>query len=84
VLDAASARKVEQVTVTTDTVGYTAEIEAGSSPSGPFRAVSEPRTVGARTTFTLQDANARYYLVWITDLGGLSVAHVNEVTARGG
>jgi serine/threonine-protein kinase len=83
VVDAGRARSLAQVTVTTDTVGYTAEIEQGSSPNGPFTSVSDPRTVGRSTTFTLKDANARYYVVWITDLGGLQAAHVNEVTARG-
>jgi hypothetical protein len=83
VLDAGRTRKLTQVTVSTDTVGYTAEIQAGSSPSGPFKPVSDPRTVGSRTVFTLKNANARYYVVWITDLGGLTSAHVNEVTARG-
>jgi serine/threonine-protein kinase len=83
VLDAGSTRKVTQLTVATDTVGFTAQIQAGSSASGPFRPVSDSRTVGSRTVFTLNNANDRYFLVWITDLGGLSSAHVNEVTARG-
>jgi serine/threonine-protein kinase len=83
VLDAGQARKVTELTVTTDTVGFTAQIKAGSSPGGPFQPVSDPRTVGSHTVFTLNNANARYYLVWITDLGGLSSAQVNEVTARG-
>ena len=83
VLDAGRARKLTQLTVATDTLGYTAEIQAGSSSGGPFRRVSDSRTVGSHTVFTLNDANARYYLVWITDLGSLSSAHVNEVTARG-
>jgi hypothetical protein len=37
----------------------------------------------ATTTFTLTKARARYYVLWITDLGGLSAAHVDEVQARG-
>jgi hypothetical protein len=64
-------------------VGFTAQIKAGSSPGGPFQPVSDSRTAGRHTVFTLNNANARYYLVWITDLGGLSSAQVNEVTARG-
>ncbi|HYX75949.1 MAG TPA: protein kinase, partial [Gaiellaceae bacterium] len=77
VLDAGSTKRLTEMTVTTDTVGFTAQIQAGSSQSGPFRPVSSPRTVGSRTMFTLNGANARYYLVWITDLGGLQAAHVN-------
>jgi hypothetical protein len=38
--------------------------------------------VGRRTTFTLDGKSARYYVVWITDLGPATFAHVNEVTAR--
>jgi eukaryotic-like serine/threonine-protein kinase len=84
VLDAGSQKKLTQLTVTTDTAGYTAVIRAGSSATGPFTQVSKPQTVSSRTVFPLQGANAQYYVVWITDLGGLSRAHVNEVTAKGG
>ena len=83
VLDAGSKRKLTQLTVATDTAGYTAVIKAGPSPTGTFTRVSTPQTVADRTVFALQDADAQYYLVWITDLAGLSRAHVNEVTAKG-
>jgi serine/threonine-protein kinase len=76
-----SSRAVSRVTVTTNTPGFTAEIQSGSSASGPFRSVSSPQTVGARTTFELHDAHGPYLVVWITSLGALSQAHVNEVTA---
>jgi predicted Ser/Thr protein kinase len=72
---------LHHVTVTTDTPGFTAEIEAGASPSGPFHTVSGPQTMSAQTNFDLTDASAGYFVVWITDLGTLSKAHVNEVTA---
>jgi eukaryotic-like serine/threonine-protein kinase len=80
VLDAGAQRKLSAITVTTDTPGYTAEIQAGDSPRGPFHTVGAGKTVAARTTWDLQGADARYYVVWITDLEGR--AHVNEVTAR--
>jgi eukaryotic-like serine/threonine-protein kinase len=83
VLDAGSQKKLTQLTVTTDTAGYTAVIRAGSSATGPFTQVSKPQILSSRTVFPLQGANAQYYVVWITDLGGLSRAHVNEVTAKG-
>jgi hypothetical protein len=83
VLDAGSTKQLTEMTVKTDTVGFTAQIKAGPSSSGPFTPVSSSRTVGSSTTFTLDHAHARYYLVWITDLGGLQAAHVNEVTAKG-
>jgi serine/threonine-protein kinase len=81
VLDAASPVTVHHVTVTSDTPGFTAEIQIGDSRDGPFRTVSASKTVGAQTTFDLSDARGRYLVVWITDLGPLSSAHVNQVSA---
>jgi predicted Ser/Thr protein kinase len=82
VLDAGRARELSRITVSSDTPGFTAEIESGPSSSGGFKAISSPQPVGRVTRFTLHGGASRYYLVWITDLGPLSVAHVNEVTAR--
>ena len=79
-----SRRPVRRVIVQTDTPGDLMEIQAGASPTGPFTTVASVRRVSGTTTFTLDDdVAARYYVVWITDLGGRSVAHVNEVRARG-
>jgi eukaryotic-like serine/threonine-protein kinase len=83
VLDAGKARKLSQVTVTTDTSGFTAEIEGGSSAGGPFRPVSSSQVVNGSATFKLHGGAARYYVVWITDLGSNGSVHVNEVTAKG-
>jgi hypothetical protein len=82
VLDAGSATKLARVTVTSDTPGFTARIESGSSPSGPFTPVSGTQTVTASTTFTVSGATARYYVVWITSLGSHASVDVNEVKAR--
>jgi predicted Ser/Thr protein kinase len=82
-LDAGAPKAVSSLRVVTDTPGFTAEIKDGNVRAGPFDTVSSSRTVGATTTFTLHHARARYYVVWITDLGGLHVAHVNEVRALG-
>jgi hypothetical protein len=70
----------ETLTLTTDTPGFNAEIRAGSSPDGPFDTVvaGDARTA-ATTTWELQDTDAPYLAVWITDLD--RVAHVNEVKA---
>jgi serine/threonine protein kinase len=81
VLDAGRAETLHQVVVTTDTLGFTARIEAGDSPSSVFHDVSSSQTVGARTTFALEHATGRYFVVWITNLGDHSKVHVNEVTA---
>jgi eukaryotic-like serine/threonine-protein kinase len=81
VLDAGTAVKLGSLTVKTNTPGYTARILAGNSPSGPFDDDSADRTVGVSTTFALNGATARYYVVWITLLPPGDVAHVNEATA---
>jgi serine/threonine-protein kinase len=83
VLDAHRPAALKSVTVASDTPGFTAQIVTGSSPSGPFTADSSPRQVGSSTTFTLNGRTARYYVVWITNLGAYSSVHVNEVRASG-
>ena len=73
-LDAGRARsKLSQLIVRATRPGFTAEIEAGSSPSGPFTPVSDSQTVGGNTTFSLRGQSGRYYVVWITDLGAQHV-----------
>jgi eukaryotic-like serine/threonine-protein kinase len=82
VLSAGGARKVSKITVTTDTPGFKAEIESGSSQGGGFQPVSAVKTVGGTTTFSVNSGPAQYYVIWITDLGGNDSVHVNEVTAK--
>ncbi|MBD0348607.1 MAG: serine/threonine protein kinase [Thermoleophilia bacterium] len=82
VLDAGRQSAVTHVTLTTDTPGFRAEIHAGASAAGPFEPVSDNRAVERSTSFRLREGPERYYVVWITDLGGGQVAHVNEVRAR--
>jgi serine/threonine-protein kinase len=69
----------ERIALTTDTPGFTAEIRAGDSPEGPFETVGDGKLVGPSTTWELREADASYYVVWITQLVGS--AHVNEVKA---
>jgi len=83
VVDAGRAVALKTIAVTSDTPGYTAEIEAGSSPEGPFTLDSAAGRVGSHTTFPLNGSTARYYVVWITNLGAHDSVHVNEVKARG-
>ena len=65
-----------------DTPGFRAVIRAGDSPDGDFRTVSAAKTVDGQTWFDLRDAKARYFVVWITQLGpGYDYAHVNAITA---
>jgi serine/threonine-protein kinase len=82
VLDAGRAVQLGQLGFSSDTPGFRAQIQAGDSPTGPFQPVSAPRTVGGRAVFRLQGPKARYYVVWITQLGnGYPFAHVNEADA---
>ena len=81
VLDAGRAVTVHHVTVTTDTPGFTAAIQLGDSRDGPFDTVSDSKTVSGQTTFDLTNAHGRYVVVWITNLGSISSAHVNNVSA---
>jgi hypothetical protein len=82
VVDAGRPVALKQLTVTTDTPGFTAKILAGSSPNGPFRDDSAVHTANGTATFALNGATARYYVVWLTGLPPGSVAHVNEIKAR--
>jgi eukaryotic-like serine/threonine-protein kinase len=82
-LDAGSPVKLAQITVTTSTPGFTAEIQSGDSSTGGFAADSSSQTVNGTTTFPLNGATAQYYVVWITQLppaGGR--AEISEVTAK--
>jgi eukaryotic-like serine/threonine-protein kinase len=73
---------VETLTVSTDTPGFTAEIRAGDSRMSFGDPISAAQRVARRTTFELDDTDARFLVLWITELASGS-AHVNEVTAAG-
>jgi hypothetical protein len=79
VFDAKRAVELSALTVTTDTPGYTAVIQASNRPEGGFKTISDSQAVEEQTTFDLQGGSYRYYLLWITSLE--SRAHVNEVRA---
>ena len=83
VLDAGSSKQLTQVSVQSGTPGFTALIQAGSSTSGPFTDDSAPQTVNGNATFTLNGKSARYYVLWITNLGPSSSVEIDEVTAKG-
>lgn len=78
VLDAGETAKLSELTVSTPTPGFTARIDAGPQPTGPFRPVSGEQTVDGATTFRLREADARYYVVWIVDIPS-GVARISEV-----
>jgi hypothetical protein len=82
-LDAGRAVKLSQLTVTTPTPGFTAEIQAGDSSAGGFTADSSSRTVsGSTATFPLNGATGRYYVIWITQLPPEGRAEISKVTAK--
>jgi eukaryotic-like serine/threonine-protein kinase len=66
VLAAGGPVKLAHLTVKTPTPGFTAEIQAGDSPSGSFTADSSSQRVDGTTTFSLDGKTARYYVIWIT------------------
>jgi serine/threonine-protein kinase len=82
VLSAPRDVALKQMTVTTDTPGFTAQIRVGSSPTGPFTQDSSPKISNDSSVFALKGTSGKYYEVWITNLGSNSSVHVNEVTAR--
>jgi serine/threonine-protein kinase len=82
VLDAGSSVQLAKVMLTTPTPGFTAEIQAGDSPTGGFQTDSSSQTVsGTTATFTLDGKTAQYYDVWITQLPPGNRAQISEVTA---
>ncbi|HWH55168.1 MAG TPA: protein kinase [Gaiellaceae bacterium] len=81
ILRARRAVSPKTLTFTTDTPGFTAEIQSGNSPSGPFSRASGPRTAGPTTGYSL-NRGGRYFVIWITDLGDNESVHINEVRAR--
>jgi len=90
VLDAGKSVRLGNVTIKSPTSGFSAEIKAGTSSSGPFDVVSDQRDVGETTTFTLHVPDGRrYYLIWITKLAQFDTgdaskpfgARISEVTA---
>src|SRR3954454_5413575 len=83
VLDAGSAQTLSSITVQSTTPGFTAEILAGNTlGSSTMKVDSSKHSVGSSTTFSLGGAKARYYIVWITDLGSNASVRINEVTAK--
>jgi serine/threonine-protein kinase len=86
VLRVPQAMKLSQLGIATATPGFRAQIQAGSSPTGPFSPVSQDIVVGGQQRFSLTvSSSEQYYLVWITQLPpGQPSARINDVTATSG
>lgn len=85
VLDAGGTVTATRLLLTTSTPGYSAEVQAGESPDGPFLPVAAARITTSSSAFTLAPRPARYLVIWITSMPDGGVAAVDEVavTARG-
>jgi serine/threonine-protein kinase len=84
VLDAGGPVTLHRIALTTPTPGFTAKILAGDSPAGPFPAtVSASQQVqGSETPFAIDSPDRhRYWVIWITQLGGFENARIAGVTA---
>jgi serine/threonine-protein kinase len=83
VLDAGKLVQLAELTVTTDTPGFTAQIKATNTLGGTPEKISDSKVVGRTTTFEISPQGPkRYYVIWITKLPGSGhSAHVNEVRA---
>ncbi|MFL5951426.1 MAG: protein kinase domain-containing protein [Gaiellaceae bacterium] len=86
VLDAGTLVQLAELTVITDTPGFTAQIEATNTQGATPDKISGSKVVGRTTTFDLTPSGPkRYYVIWITKLPQDDhVAHVNEVRAYRG
>jgi hypothetical protein len=75
--------QLAELTVTTDTPGFTAQIKATNTLGGTPEKISDSKVVGRTTTFEISPQGPkRYYVIWITKLPGSGhSAHVNEVRA---
>jgi hypothetical protein len=82
VLDAGSGRTVRQIDVDTITPGFTAVIKAGDSEQDFPDTVSGVQVVSSsQASFAVGGGAHRYYLLWITDLGGNRQVRITEVKA---
>jgi serine/threonine-protein kinase len=84
VLDAGKSVQLHHLGFTTATPGLTAEIRAGDSKTGPFTdVVGASQTVGSQAQYTITGGEHRYYVIWITRLGGhYDTARINTVSAN--
>ncbi len=87
-VDAAPGVAAKEVRIIDKTPGFTATIYArngappASWPDPGWTQVSSPTIVGSSTALPLntQGRSYRYYLVWVTDLGGHEQLSLDEVT----
>jgi serine/threonine-protein kinase len=87
-LDAYPGTSAKALQIMTDTPGFTATIYARHNspplhwPDSGWTQVSSPTKVAGRQNIALSSGSTqyRYYLVWITNLGGHTSLAINQVT----
>ncbi len=82
ILAAPSSMKVRELIVDSSTPGYRALIQSSDDEFGPFTPDSDSVVGSSHTVFDLHGATARYYLIWITNLGPSNQVGISEVTGR--
>jgi eukaryotic-like serine/threonine-protein kinase len=83
--DLAQAEDVARIEIQSDTPGYSIQVRAGDeSPSDETGLGVVGATTDAQERLSIPvESSARYWLVWITDLGANSFVHINEVKFLG-
>jgi len=86
-LDASPGTTVREVVIHTSTPGWTAAVYARNDrppltwPDSGWAQLSSPKVVSSKQDIRLTSAaRYRYYLVWITSLGGRPQVSINEIT----
>jgi serine/threonine-protein kinase len=86
VFDLGQARKIERVTLVSNSPGYSFQLRASNTPqpvATGFRDVAGKADASRITTLRVSPATARYWLVWITGLPPTGSASLAEVRFRG-
>ncbi|HET8975483.1 MAG TPA: hypothetical protein VFN15_02545 [Solirubrobacterales bacterium] len=83
-LDADSAVKASELRLKTNTPGWSGEVYAANQQAGDLAGWGEPvgsitRTSADETVPLELSEPARYYLVWITDLGNGDTVELSEI-----
>jgi serine/threonine-protein kinase len=81
VVGASSAVSPKTMSIVTDTPGFTAEIKAGDTPTGPFHTVAGSKTIATTEASFSLSGGGRYFLLWITSLGDNAQVRIDEIRA---
>lgn len=82
VVGASSAVSPKTMSLVTDTPGFTAEIKAGDTPTGPFHTVAGSKTIATTEASFGLSGGGRYFLLWITSLGDNAQVRIDEIRAQ--